>query len=103
MKRFVNFSILVLFVLLLFYAALDLPLRGDLSAPINQPKEPDGSESASNYYIVNAYQHAHTPNMVTVILADYRGYDTMGEETVILTAGLCCFLILRARNKDEAK
>jgi multicomponent Na+:H+ antiporter subunit B len=49
--------------------------------------------------------------MVTVILADYRGYDTLGEETVIYTAGLICFLLLRKssartphkRKKEGAK
>ena len=30
----------------------------------------------------------------------YRGYDTLGEETVIYTAGLICFLLLRKRKKE---
>lgn len=34
------------------------------------------------------------PNFVTAVLADYRGYDTLGETTVIFTAGLACLLIL---------
>jgi multicomponent Na+:H+ antiporter subunit B len=33
--------------------------------------------------------------MVTAVLADYRGYDTLGETTVIFTAGLSCLLLLR--------
>jgi len=35
-----------------------------------------------------------SPNFVTAILADYRGYDTLSETTVIFTAGLACVLIL---------
>ena len=35
-----------------------------------------------------------TPNIVTAVLADYRGYDTLGETAVILTAGLAVMLIL---------
>jgi multicomponent Na+:H+ antiporter subunit B len=31
---------------------------------------------------------------VTAVLADYRGYDTLGETIVIFTAGLACILIL---------
>ncbi|MBM3224930.1 MAG: cation:proton antiporter, partial [Candidatus Tectomicrobia bacterium] len=38
-----------------------------------------------------------TPNFVTAILADYRAYDTLGETTVIFTAGLACVLILRVQ------
>lgn len=35
------------------------------------------------------------PNMVTAVLADYRGYDTLGETTVIFTAGVAVILLLR--------
>jgi multicomponent Na+:H+ antiporter subunit B len=38
-------------------------------------------------------------NVVTAGLADYRGYDTMGEETVILTGAVCVILLLRRRGK----
>ena len=27
------------------------------------------------------------PNVVTAVLASYRGYDTLGETTVVFTAG----------------
>ncbi len=40
-----------------------------------------------------------TPNMVTAGLADYRGYDTLGETTVIFTAGVAVILLLRRRGK----
>jgi len=39
------------------------------------------------------------PNMVTAGLADYRGYDTLGETTVIFTAGIAVILLLRRRGK----
>jgi multicomponent Na+:H+ antiporter subunit B len=35
-----------------------------------------------------------TPNAVTSVLADYRGYDTLVETVVILTAGLGAWLLL---------
>ena len=34
------------------------------------------------------------PNVVTSVLADYRGYDTLGETTVIFTAGIGVMLLL---------
>jgi len=40
-----------------------------------------------------------TPNMVTAGLADYRGYDTLGETTVIFTAAISVILLLRRRGK----
>ena len=83
----------------MIYASFGLPNRGDASAPMNQDRSTAGSQTAASYYIKNAYKQAHTPNMVTVILADYRGFDTLGEETVIFTASLICFLLLRKRKK----
>ena len=38
-------------------------------------------------------------NVVTAGLADYRGYDTMGEETVIITGAICVILLLRRRGR----
>jgi len=99
--RIVNGLLLVIFGALLVYASLGLPDRGDADAVMFREKSPAGSPGASSYYIRNAYRDAETPNMVTVILADYRGFDTLGEETVILTAGLICFLLLRKKKTDR--
>jgi multicomponent Na+:H+ antiporter subunit B len=44
-------------------------------------------------------------NTVTAVLASYRGYDTLGEVTVIFTAGIGVLLLigerLRRRRKRE--
>jgi multicomponent Na+:H+ antiporter subunit B len=85
----------------MIFASFGLPNRGDADAPINADKSPVNSEVAGTYYIKNAKKHAHTDNMVTVVLADYRGFDTLGEETVIFTAGLICLLLLRKRRNQK--
>jgi multicomponent Na+:H+ antiporter subunit B len=96
-----NFFILLVFFSLLIYASTGLPNRGNIDAAVNRDRSPSGTQNASSYYVRNAYKDTHTPNMVTAILADYRSYDTLGEETVIMTAGLICFLLLRKRRKDD--
>ena len=88
----INYFILLVFFFLMIYASTGL---------VNRDLSPSGTQNASSYYIRNAYKDTHTPNMVTAILADYRSYDTLGEETVILTAGLICFLLLRKKRKDD--
>ncbi len=40
-------------------------------------------------------------NIVTTVLASYRGYDTLGETAVIFTAGIAVMLLLRRRPRDE--
>ena len=102
--KIVNWLLLLSFGALLIHASLGLPNRGDADIVMHREKSPAGSRGASSYYIRNAYRDAETPNMVTVVLADYRGYDTLGEETVILTAGLICYLLLRnIRNNRNGK
>ena len=85
----------------MFYGMSTLPDRADPNAPANLEESSAGTPGTQDYYIRHAYEDAHTPNMVTVILADYRSYDTLGETTVIFAAGLACFLILRRRRSED--
>ncbi|MCX8029988.1 MAG: hypothetical protein N3A59_00215 [Thermodesulfovibrionales bacterium] len=72
---------------LLIYATLDMPNWGDPNSP--------ASRHVSPRYIEGTMPETATPNMVTSVLADYRGYDTLGETTVIFTAGIVCLMLLR--------
>lgn len=60
------------------------------------------------FYLADSVKATNVPNVVTSVLADYRGYDTLGETTVIFTAGIGVLLLLRRlrrrdRSEDEAK
>lgn len=88
---------------MLLFAAADLPYRGDADNQMNQEVSMTGTEVPGNYYIQEAYHDAHTPNIVTVILGDYRGIDTLGEQIVIFSAGLITFLLLRNRKEEEGE
>ena len=72
---------------LLIYCSLDFPLWGDPHSP--------ASSHVSPYYIENTLADTSVPNIVTSVLADYRGYDTMFETIVIFTAGIACIFLLR--------
>ncbi len=50
-------------------------------------------------WIENGLAETAVPNMVTYGLADYRGYDTLGETSVIFTAGVSVILLLRRRSR----
>jgi multicomponent Na+:H+ antiporter subunit B len=81
----------------LIYGTLDMPNYGDPEAPIQKHVAPR--------YIERAMAETNVPNMVTAVLASYRGYDTLGEVTVIFTAGVGVLLLLthggRRRREDE--
>ncbi len=66
------------------------------------PNSP-ASSHVSPYYILKAIDDTAVPNVVSAVLADYRGYDTMFETAVIFAAGLACFFLLRQFNRKRAK
>jgi multicomponent Na+:H+ antiporter subunit B len=51
-------------------------------------------------YIAESVEETNVPNVVTSVLADYRGYDTLGETTVIFTAGIGVMLLLRRSRRS---
>jgi len=79
----------------LIYGTLDMPKWGD-------PRSP-ASTHVSPYYLLHSLEDTSTPNVVTSVLADYRGYDTLGETTVIFTAGMACILLLKKGRKRQGK
>ena len=91
MKILGKITILLCGALLLFFTS-EFPDWGDGTSP--------ASTHLSPYYIEHTMEDTAVPNIVTSVLADYRGYDTMFETTVILTAGLACFLLLRIPKRD---
>ncbi|MBU1696711.1 MAG: Na(+)/H(+) antiporter subunit B [Proteobacteria bacterium] len=85
--RFLGFIIVCLTGSLLLYGTGEFPDWGDPHSP--------ASIHLSDYYIEKALEETKVPNLVTAVLADYRGFDTMFETAVIFCAGLACFLLLR--------
>jgi multicomponent Na+:H+ antiporter subunit B len=51
-------------------------------------------------YMARSLAETGIPNVVTSVLASYRGYDTLGETTVIFTAGIAVLLLLKRAPRD---
>ncbi len=75
----------------LVYGTLDMPHFGDANAPIHQHVAPR--------YLYESESEVGVPNVVTAVLASYRGYDTLGELTVVFTAGVAVMVLLGARGR----
>lgn len=84
---------------IMLYGSLGLPDRGKAEAVRDENRSGMNKVDPGQYYVANAYKDTRTPNMVTVVLGDYRSLDTLGEQIVIYTAGLVTILILRRRRK----
>ncbi len=79
---------------LLIYGTLDLYPFGAADTPVHQHVGP--------YYLEQSIPQTGVPNVVTSVLASYRGFDTLGETAVIFTAGIAVLLLLRTgRRKPE--
>ncbi len=50
-------------------------------------------------YLADSKTVMGVPNVVTAVLSNYRGYDTLGETTVIFTAGIGIMLLLRGSGR----
>ena len=50
-------------------------------------------------YLEQSPHEIGIPNVVTAVLASYRGYDTLGELTVIFTAGVGVLALLGFRRR----
>lgn len=77
---------------LLLLGTSDLPPFGAADTPVHQHVAPR--------YLEKSIEETTVPNVVTAVLASYRGYDTLGETTVIFTAGIAVLMLLRGRRRN---
>jgi len=77
----------------LVYGTLKLPAFSDPGAPIHTHVVPR--------YLEQGPKETGVPNVVTAVLASYRGYDTLGETVVVFTAGIGVIALLRRRRRDK--
>ena len=75
--------------LALVYGSLGLPAFSDPNAPVHT--------HVVRRYLNDTMKETGVPNAVTSVLASYRGYDTLGETTVVFTAGAGVIALLRRR------
>jgi multicomponent Na+:H+ antiporter subunit B len=77
----------------LVYGLQDMPVFGDPNAPVQT--------YLASKYIEDSSTDIGIPNLVTSVLASYRGYDTFGEVTVIFTAGVGVLMLLGRGRKNR--
>ena len=82
---------------MLIYGTLDMPHFGNPDAPVQQHVAPR--------YLNDSMAEVGMPNVVTSVLASYRGFDTLGEVVVVFTAGIgvISLLMVSRRTKEEAQ
>lgn len=99
-KKPEHYSLVPLFVVVLtgavlIYGTLDMPNFGSPDAPVQQHVGPD--------YIRNTPIDIDVPNIVTAVLSSYRGFDTLGEVTVVFAAGLGVILLISGLGRSNRR
>ena len=89
MKHFIIAITLVTLSCALLYAAVSIPFG-----------TPQTSEM-DDYFIAHGQEQTGTNNIVTSIVFDYRGFDTLGEASVLFTAVIGVGILFRMRKKEE--
>lgn len=79
-------AVVIITGIALVYGTLDIPRFNDPNAPAHS--------HVAKYYSMNALSETGVPNIVTAVLASYRSFDTLGEVTVIFTAGIAVLILL---------
>ena len=82
-------AILLIVVLFVFFRIASVPLD----------HFGEGSLRMAKSYIEGAAERTGSANLVTGVVFDFRGYDTMGEAVVLVTAVLGVLTILRLKGK----
>ena len=85
-SRWLPLTVVAVAAATLIYATFDKPRLGDPEAPVHQHVAP--------WYLENTPELIDIPNVVTAVLASFRGYDTLGEVFVVLTACIGVLFVL---------
>ena len=90
MRRVTGLISLFVLVVILVWGML-------LIHPFGYPEASD----MDNYILENAQEETGSNNVVTSVIFDYRGFDTLGEATILFTAVTGVLLLLRTLKRKE--
>jgi multisubunit Na+/H+ antiporter MnhB subunit len=103
--RWLTFGKLAALAMLILLAVLSAGMFDELPA-FGQPVTDRSADAPSNTYLRDGLEQTGAANIVTAVLLDYRGYDTLGEATVLFCAVMGALTVLRRNAKqrpDEAE
>ena len=89
MKKALIWGTLIVLTVTFLYIAIMIPFGAPLKADMD------------DYFIAHGQEQTGTNNIVTSIVFDYRGFDTLGEACVLFTAVMGVAVIFTRRRKEE--
>jgi multicomponent Na+:H+ antiporter subunit B len=86
MRRIIAAVLVIYLGIFIFMGLVSLPDFGSFE-----------QKHVANYYLQKGMFDTGSANIVNAIVWDFRGYDTMGEETVLFTSAMGVFLVVRRK------
>lgn len=86
MRRLIAAVLVIYLGIFIFMGMVSLPDFGSFE-----------DKHVANYYIQKGMFDTGSANIVNAIVWDFRGYDTLGEETVLFTSAMGVFLVVRRK------
>ena len=90
----VPLAVVALVGAVLVYGTLDMPSFGDPTAPVQA--------HVAGAYLERTLADIDIPNVVSAVLASYRGYDTLGEVFVVFAAGLGVVMLISSLGRRRS-
>lgn len=82
-------------------AIISIAFGGVITALVLKASNIQLHPTIADYFVENSLKLAHGRNIVNVILVDFRGFDTMGEITVLSVVGIGVYALLKLQMKPE--
>lgn len=92
-NKFLLLGIVVITFVMLLYGIINMPEFGRINNPAHN--------YITTYYIKQTIQNMGFTNVVSAVLASFRGYDTLGETVVVFTAAIAVTMLLQKEDKNE--
>jgi multicomponent Na+:H+ antiporter subunit B len=90
MRKIISIILLVIFIIGVFYCLKEIPF-GETQSQVRE------------YYIDNGIKDTGATNIVTSVVVNYRGFDTLGEVTVLFLAAIGLSAVLFREEKRQRK
>ncbi|MGD9761470.1 MAG: hydrogen gas-evolving membrane-bound hydrogenase subunit E [Candidatus Izemoplasmatales bacterium] len=91
-KIVVNTLFFILFAVLI-YAIMQMPTGANVNVP--------AYNEVARHYLESGATETNSSNIIAAILADYRGFDTLGETIVLFTSVVAVGSVLRSTKYDK--
>jgi len=88
-------------VKILFFGLFIILVVGIFMMPTAPNQEAPSYNDTVEHYINQSVSETGATNIVAAILADYRGFDTLGETIVLFTSIVAVASVLRTTKKKE--